>query len=372
MIVSLFNFFKNKKQTESKQPIIQQLHFDVLEEKTWISASNNKTFTWKDNSFFDKDSDNKSYLSEKIIITLLSSIMKEIDKLLSKTTIERYGRNNIISEFLDGLAEGLPNEEILGKIVQKILYGHRSFNVLDLESWNFASTKSILWKNETLYNTDGEPITEIDMVQLFRAMFAFLSKKEPLTIEQQIKAVNTLLDRMASHQADPNWSKNKNHPQKTIEKDSINEPSKFNPRDQETYKYATDRQLIIDGKEIWTPMYEGNRKIKSPVSEESFVDMMKIFWKNDYAHIRAFNMAMSEMKNGIEPELKETIERSNITIGFHYLPKYKDKFFEIYKKIKQQLPSEVPEIIDKDFIEDRIYQYLWDMDHRKSIIRKTK
>jgi hypothetical protein len=368
--MGLFDIFrKNAKILITQQSSLGS--FNVLDETTWIYASDN-AFVWKDNTFRDETNENK-YVSEKDIVILLSWTMRQIDTVLSLPTTRRYGRQTIIAEFLDGLVAGIPNEVILGKLVQKIPYGHRFFSILDLESWDFASTKSLIWKNDTLYNINGEPITEIDMVQLFRAIFAFLEKKEPLTNEQIIKSINTLLDRMAKCQSDPNgMEKAKDEFMEEFIENTIEEASKFDPRKQETYQYATERQLTIDDKQVWYPIYENGKKIKEPVSEETFVTLMKILWKSQWLHQKTFDMAMSEMKNEIEPELKEKIEKSGITIRFDCIPKYKDKFSEMYEKMKKQLSSEVPEIIDKDFIEDRIYQYLRDMDHRRSIIRKTK
>jgi len=136
----------------------------------------------------------------------------------------------------------------------------------------------------------------------------------------------------------------------------------FDPRNQETYQYATNKQLVIDGKKIWTPMYSNGKKIKSPVSEDEFVWILKTFWKHHCVNEKAWDMAAMKLQEEIKKEYyekgiiqnKESVEN-------------KEKANKYYQEFQKQLSDTVPQKIDPDFIEDRIYSYLLDMDRRKSI-----
>jgi hypothetical protein len=366
IIMGLFDVFRKKQKNSTEELIVQQSFFDsfnILDETAWISASDN-AFVWKDNTFHDKTNENKC-VSEKDIIILLSWVMRQIDTVFSLPTTKLYGRETIIAEFLDGLVEGIPNEVILGKIVQRIPYEHRLFNIFDFESWEFASNNFLLWNGTMLYGNDKKPITEQDVVGLFHAIWRFLEKNgETLSEDDKIKSLKTVLDRMAKYQSDPNgMERAKNEFLEDISENITEEVSKFNPRNQETYQYATNRQLIIDGKEVWTPMYKDDQKIKSPVSETSFVIVLKALWNIHCTSQKAWDMAVLETKKEFE---------SKGIVANDETPGYKEKSNELFQKIKKQLYKTIPEKIDQDFIEDRIYSHLWDMDRRKSIRKETK
>jgi hypothetical protein len=107
-----------------------------------------------------------------------------------------------------GLSENIwffskPNDTIVSMFFSK------KFNILDPTTWDKATDNHILWNGAMLYDHEKKPITERSLAELFYTMWALLEKKSPLTIEQKIKSVKTMLDKMvASGQTDPNWIDN--------------------------------------------------------------------------------------------------------------------------------------------------------------------
>jgi hypothetical protein len=342
---------KEREKTKKSVPRIESMNnntvqsFNVLDEATWNLATDND-FTWKDNTFHDKDDDKQ--ISEKVIITLLSKVMGHIDTLFSLPTTRRYGRQNIITEFLDGLVAGMPNEVVLGKIVQKIPYGHRLFDIQDLESWGFASAKPLLWKDQPLYNPDGDPIIEKEIVQFFISIFLFLEEKEPLTSEHKIKAVNNILDRMAKYQSDPNgMEKAKSEFLEESNNDTAGEVSKFDPKNPETYQYAVNKQLIIDGIKI----YDKNGEEKEYTTERSFADILSMMIDISKRKDPCFDV-QNYINDYVQRKLDECtkVRMSKFTYGGY---RFSEAQMEVAEGISEEKLTKIGEIMARGVVEHK-------------------
>jgi hypothetical protein len=139
-------------------------------------------------------------------------------------------------------------------------------------------------------------------------------------------------------------------------------PTRFNPHDQGTYRLATSRQLVIDGKNVWSPIYSGKRKTRSSVSEQLFVVLVRLKWKNHCIGQRAWDLAVSEVKQEFQNVGKSAPDDKT--------PGFTDRVREVYQDTIKQLTPAVPKTIPQDIIEDQIHSFLQDMDHRMSIRRK--
>lgn len=105
--------------------------------------------------------------------------------------------------------------------------------------------------------TKISPITEKTAVKLFNSIYAFLERNgEKLTSDFKVEKAKGLLNKMAN----PVEANNENPPD-----EPRNEA--FDPRNPETYRLATNNQLIIDGVEI----YSEYTNCKEPVTEKAFV-----------------------------------------------------------------------------------------------------
>ncbi|GHV81363.1 hypothetical protein AGMMS49944_31540 [Spirochaetia bacterium] len=147
-----------------------------------------------------------------------------------------------------------------------------TFNILDLNSWKLASTKSFLWNNKTLPDKDGNPLTEYDIMNLFHSIFAFLERNGDIVpLEKKIDAIKRKLDGMEKVQDDPEYYI-RQKAEKEAEDDKKIPDGLFNPRDPKTYQFAKHKPLIIDGVPIYSEMYKDDIPIRETVTEKHFAE----------------------------------------------------------------------------------------------------
>jgi hypothetical protein len=224
--------------------------------------------------------------------------------------------------------------------------------VTDPSTWENATDKPILWNGAMIYGTDKKPITEQSVKELFKGMWAFLEKKEPMTLDQKIKSINTLLNRMVSNGAtDPNCSANEEL------------KGKFNPRIIETYQYADyDKQLIIDGIPIYR--YErdsADRFIKKPVDEGNFASFVKLRLK-EIPSYQNTNGSQEYLNDYIQWEVNRCNESRTENIFGGYL------FTDAMVELSAECTDEQKEKIGKIMVDyrkggirtSRLKQMLWD------------
>lgn len=85
------------------------------------------------------------------------------------------------------------------------------FDIMRPETWIAASEKQISWEGVPLYNADGGPLSEKDIVDFFEAIFAFLEHKgDYISYDQQQKSVQIVLNRMKCTNSKEGIGKQKN------------------------------------------------------------------------------------------------------------------------------------------------------------------
>jgi len=331
--------------------------FDITNKKTWEYASQTERMTWKGDVFTDIDT------GKPISELAMMNFMVESDiKIMGSTTVEKkhkYGDKKIITYIMDNLAGGVDPDKILTDVIKDI-NNAGIFDIFNFDFWEFAGDKPFLWNGKKLVKKDNNPFTEKDTVDLVPVIFKFLERKgDIIPHDEKIKAIKNLLNRMEN----PEYYAQQ-YEQEQAEIDNAIPDDKFNPRNPETYKFAKNKQLEIDGKKIWKPMYSNGKKIKSPVSENEFLWILKTFWKHHCVNEKAWDMATMKLQEEIKKEYYEKgIIQNKDSV------ENKEKANNYYQEYIKQLSDTVPQEIDTDFIEDRIYSYFWDMDHRKSIHR---
>jgi hypothetical protein len=164
----------------------------------------------------------------------------------------------------------------------------KTFNILDISTWGNASLKNnFTWKEAYFFNNaTGNHLTEMEMMGFICDILNDIKSKIPYEKVKDYGDKNIIiyiLDNLMNKV-----------PQATVLSDIIElidkkttspapareKVSKFDPRNPETYQYATDRQLVIDGVKIYNVYYDKNdRKTKEPLSEKSFVDTLVMLMK---------------------------------------------------------------------------------------------
>ncbi|MDR1896395.1 MAG: SH3 domain-containing protein [Prevotellaceae bacterium] len=275
--------------------------FNIFDEATWYLASDS-AFVWKDNTFFNKENDKT--ITEKEYVTFLGIMFDDLSKTIARDKWDTCNKFEVIEYIITRQIEGGKNEDIcteiflfldqgISKNIAKELQANikereknakstpdtensnrvtsqdNNFDIFDFDSWKYATDSNFIWKGQTLDSAKtGEPITEYDAMNLFDCMFRFLERNgDKLSSESKEKGITTVLDRMLNAQNGIN-----------IETEELQEKDdRFDPRNPETYQYATNNPLIIDGVAIYdeyTDTYKepGSQKRREPVTEKSFVD----------------------------------------------------------------------------------------------------
>jgi hypothetical protein len=170
--------------------------FNVLDMSTWGYASAFKGFV-----DFVKGED---VFTEMELVSLLIDAKMIIDKVHSGEAQKRYGKEDIILYLLDELADRIPMDVVLGKIIEKITYEHRLFDLLDAKSWKWArKTVPFVWWGKKIYTANRKRfITEREIVDLLGTMFEYISKDSPVNYHAKRKAIKTFLNRMLESQGE--------------------------------------------------------------------------------------------------------------------------------------------------------------------------
>ncbi|MCL2556843.1 MAG: hypothetical protein FWE09_00025 [Treponema sp.] len=167
------------------------------------------------------------------------------------------------------------------KQIQKTIgeYDREQFNILDMDTWNFASSKrGMIWNGKELRNEEtGRVNTEKDVVGLARAMFEVLEEScETIAAEKKIEAIKNLLDNIADLE-----QAKRRRIEKEEEIDSGILDGLFDPRDPETFQYAKRlKPLVIDGVQIYDVYIdEEGMEAKENVTEKRFADGLSLTFK---------------------------------------------------------------------------------------------
>jgi hypothetical protein len=322
--------------------------FDIFDESTWFYATTNKFF-WNgislpDNTFLG----GKTELDVTNFIGGYIKVAYESDDL--NPGILSIGKNAAIVFLLEKLLQGVPIETLTRDYFEHLRHaGQRKkdfsfvvddikpiteiqpkiyamfknsslnkqrecakFDILTPDTWEFASDNPFVWNGKPVHVKDGSPETEQGVMNFFRSIFTLLEKNgDVIPLEKKVAAIKKKLDAIVSVQNDL-----------SIDKERLQErDGRFNPRDPETYQYATNNPLIIDGIAIYDEYIDrsiGNKKIRGSITEKRFVIDCKMQGKAD-AWSKAVEKARDEYREkGVENPNDQT-------------KGYKDRINELYR-----------------------------------------
>jgi len=221
----------------------------------------------------------------------------------------------------------------------------KTFDILDLDTWHHASdTKALIWNGVCIYNEEGRANTEYEYVALFQAMFNFLERDgKEFPIEKKKQGITNVLNRMEN----PEYYR-KLDARREAEQESKIPDGLFNPRDPETYKYAKNKPLVIDGVRIFHTFYESGKKIHEDETEKSFVRVTSALL-NGTPRSRLWEKALELTKAEFEKQGVKNPEN---------LPNYIERANEIFESIlKNDDPkSEENQKYAKDYLVKHINQ----------------
>jgi hypothetical protein len=330
----MFNFFKKKHE--------KGVVFNIFDESTWDQASDS-IFALNDKTILSPAGDGTSYFTEKKLVEAISGSLRGISSFEdAREKIKIIGRKNIINHMLNYLIPGMNWGDVMSEAVHWINNYNQNeaklnFDVSNMSTWKFASEQYIIWNNKLIYDKDQMPITQKAAVDLFNAIYAFLERDgEKLTSDYKIEKAKGLLNKLAN----PIESNNENQ---------TNEPrnEKFDPRDPETYQFATNNQLILDSVEIYDEVnetYYGNGEYKKPVSEKEFVQLLSMLLSSHKKAIvweEAISLVKPDFMQGGKEPTNET-------------PGYIEKVNEVCEAILKNPNTRLTKKQEKEYIEHHI------------------
>jgi len=323
--------------------------FDITNKKTWEYASQTERMTWKGDVFTDIDT------GKPISELAMMNFMVESDiKIMGSTTVEKkhkYGDKKIITYIMDNLAGGVDPDKILTDVIKDI-NNAGIFDIFNFDFWEFAGDKPFLWNGKKLVKKDNNPFTEKDTVDLVPVIFKFLERKgDIIPHDEKIKAIKNLLNRMEN----PEYYAQQ-YEQEQAEIDNAIPDDKFNPRYPETYKFAKNKPLIIDGVRIFNISYDkNNKKINEGETEKGFVTILSALLKMQKNAI-IWETAVSHVKPDFINQGKEPNQETH---------GYIEKINEVYNSMLKNPNARLAKKQEKEYIEKHIKQKIAECSHRK-------
>jgi hypothetical protein len=205
--------------------------FEVLNENTWNFASNND-FVWNDTTCFNEE--NNRQINEKEMVVFLKQLFDILERGVSRSKTEEYGRSKIITYMLDSLFAKTEPEDIPCEIITIINMGidpslaHTVYqsiknknnenknsnekksimdklNILDESTWKFATDDEFIWKGKQIDGSqikrDAKFLSEKIIVNFFEQVFSGygddLNKK--ITEMGKDKVVTFMLDKLVNN-----------------------------------------------------------------------------------------------------------------------------------------------------------------------------
>jgi len=275
--------------------------FDAFDESTWDSATDS-LFVLNGKSF---KSGGGQKFSEKQLAKAIDDVIRGLSSHDdAKKAISVIGRKNVIRYMLENMAKGSSFSNAIDKMIRWInthgeySYRPKVFEILEFDTWSYASPlKEMIWNGNKILDVDNKPHTESEIVDLVSGLFKFLERDDKVIASyEKITAVKNLLNRMENPEYYAQQDKKLEE-----ELDSSIPDGLFNPRDSETYKYAKDKPLVIDGVQIFSMRVNSRGKeVKENETEKGFIMLAQMRSKSEKWDA-AVNQARSEFREkGIE------------------------------------------------------------------------
>ena len=327
--------------------------FDILDESTWHLASDS---TFVLNSRTVKKGNEKQDFTEKEFVKAIDDVIRGISNHEdARMKIQRAGREKIIALLINRIDRGDSFAESISKLsrwlisinenIDEKILDSMTFDILNMDTWDYASdSKEMIWNGNKLLNNDNSPHTEEEAVGLMRALFNFLERNgDILPKNKKIKYVKNMLNKMEKTRHDPDYYV-RQRIKEMEEEDKKIPDGLFDPRNPQTYQYAKNKPLVIEGVEIYDDVneeYNGKGQYRKPVTEKSFVDTMKILIKLNRKSKnweKALELVKSEFLEAGENENNLNDENNA----------YKDRINKVYNRLLSE-----PETDDNDDDNDK-------------------
>jgi hypothetical protein len=300
----MFNFFSKKNERNSPE----ERSFNIFDVSTWHYATT-KEFFWNgrslpENTFIK----NRSELETANFIGGIITAVYGIDEF--KPGIIYIGKNSAIIFLLEKTFTGISLETLHYDFFEYLRHAGKNrkqflsvsddlkqitetypkiysmlkesglleseekpkFDILDFDTWQYASdSRDLIWNGKPVHGTDGSTKTEKDFTDFYRLLFQFLERNgNIIPVDKKIGAVKNMLNRGDILESDPDYYI-RQYKEKQEELDMAIPDGLFDPRDPETYKFAKNKPLIIDGVQIFSTHEDATGKeIKQEETEKDF------------------------------------------------------------------------------------------------------
>jgi hypothetical protein len=337
-----WQFFKTNQTTGGNNK-----RFDINNQETWQYATENNLI-WEGTPFnISPDKKFTEILFVKIMAlefyTFLQDLYSRPDlrKLYISTLLENLKQNENITDILNQIKNQLENINA-SRIIE-----NEAFEIFDIDTWDHASTRPFFWKDKMLFSADDrKAITEKNLVDLFHSMFKFLERDgDRLTLTQRTQAITHVLDRTAKYQSDPALMK-------SVIEDDINDEKHdpipkniFDPQNQKTWSFASNRPLVIDGVSIFNTYQDATGKeVKENETEKGFVFILSHLLET-YKKGIVWEEAVNLVKPDFTFEGKEPNQET---------PGYSERVNEVYQSILKNPAVRLTKKQEEGYIGDYI------------------
>jgi hypothetical protein len=319
--------------------------FNILDFDTWEYASDS-VFVLNGKTVIEMD-ENAEAFTEKNMVKAITDVIRGISRNDgAKEKIQKKGRKNIIERLINNMDLGMSFTESVDEMIHWLnSSGDESgkFDIFDFDSWKYASLRPFFWKDKKLFSAkDGKALTEEDIVELFQAIFGFLERNgDKISREVKQNGINNGLNRMAKCQSDPDCY---------IMQQGKIPKGIFNPRDPDTYQFAADRPLVIDGVRIFRTFEDMSGKETREYKTEKEFSWQLLSLLETYKN----NIVLDEAIRLVKSDFQRLGEKEpNLDA-----PEYAGKVNKIYGSILKDPAVRLTKKQEKEYIDNHIKRKL--------------
>jgi hypothetical protein len=336
--------------------------------KKFILAQKQETEAPPELEIIEKNEDTNYIIALIFLCTVIILLLIIIHVL--KTKASRYNNENSrINKEIDNLKANISNyKDEYSKIYNENSGLHREleqvkerslviennnitlengFDIFDFDTWEYASdSREFRWNGKNILDKDDNPASEKAVVDLFRAIYNFLERNgDILPVDEKINGIKNMLNRMDKLKSDPEY-----YAKQEAELDKEIPDGLFNPRDPDTYQFAKNKPLVIDGIQIYNTYIDSSgieeKEVKKNETEKGFVRSFAISLKIQ-KNVIAWEEAIKLVKPDFTFEGKEPAQET---------PGYMERANEVYHSILKNPAVRLTKEQERKYIENYINQ----------------
>jgi hypothetical protein len=178
-------------------------------------------------------------------------------------------------------------------------------------------------------------------------MFSFFKRKaKEISLEEKTKSITPLPDQTTKYQSDPPLIDKMEITQEEKNKEQEQIPEGlFDPRDQGTWSFASNRPLVIDGVRIFkTRIDASGKELKEDETEKGFVRLLSVLLE-----AQKKNIVQEEAVKLVKPDF--TFEGKEPT---KETPGYTERVNEVYQSILKNPAVRLTKEQEREYINDHI------------------